>query len=377
MGKYLSDITLILLGAGNSTRFKNAVKKQWLYIDEEPLWLYVTKKFQKNFSFKKIIIVSSKEEIKYMKHFASFDYVQGGETRQASLSNALTKVSSKYVLVSDIARCCIPKKMIQRILDAKEKASCIVPSLTINDTVYFKNQPINREEVKIIQTPQLSKTKLLKKALNTHKLFTDDSSAIVSLNKKIHFVRGSKKAHKLTRIKDLKELSCLKAPSSKTLTGFGIDTHPFEENKEMFLCGVPLKVPYGFKAHSDGDVAIHAIIDALLGAVGLGDIGELYPDNNAMYKNIDSTLLLKDTVSRITSFGYCISHIDLTIVAQKPKISPYKDKMRQKLALILGINTHLINIKATTSEKLGFIGREEGITAHAIANLNYMNWKNL
>ncbi len=365
------DTTLILLGAGSSSRFKSQVKKQWLYTKENPLWLDVAERFEQSAEFDNIIIVSSSEDIQHMRHFASYDYVPGGNSRQKSLSNALQHVNSKYVMVSDIARCCVPKEMIQRILEARKDASCIVPVLSVTDTLYLDGQPIDREKTKIIQTPQLSVTKLLKKALETETLFTDDSSAIASLGEKVHFVEGSVSAHKLTTQDDLQKLSCLEKASARTMTGFGIDIHPFEDNKTMFLCGVKIDSDYGFKAHSDGDVAIHALIDALLGAAGMGDIGELYPDTDQVYAGADSKILLQDTVKRIHAFGYEIGNIDMTIMAEVPKLLPYKQAMKKTLASLLGIRKNFINIKATTAEKLGFVGRKEGVTVHAVANLTY------
>ena len=373
----MSGTTLILLGAGSSSRFKTTVKKQWLYTNDTPLWLYVCEHFSKRANFKKIIVVSSSDEIHYMKNFASYTYVVGGNSRQDSLNNALDYVDTKYVLVSDIARACVPSEMITRIMEAKEQASCIVPVLDVTDTLYLDNMPIDREKTKIIQTPQLSVTNILKKALATDTLFSDESSAIASLGEKVHFVEGSSKAHKLTTVEDLSKLSCLDEASSRTLIGFGIDTHPFEQGKPMFLCGVPIAVDYGFNAHSDGDVAIHALIDALLGAAGMGDIGELFPDTEDTYAGADSKELLRETVNRIYAFGYTIENIDITILAERPKILPYKDKMREQISKILAIRKNFVNIKATTSEKLGFVGREEGVTVHAIANLNYKNWKHI
>ena len=377
IGGNLSDTTLILLGAGNSTRFGANVKKQWIYTKDTPLWLHVAEHFENSATFHNIIIVSSAEEIAAMKNFASYTYVQGGNTRQASLTNALQHVDSDYVLVSDIARCCVPTDMITRILAAKKEASCIVPVLPVTDTLYLNNQPIDREEVKIIQTPQLSRTQLLKQALQTETLFTDDSSAIASLGEKVHFVEGSTKAHKLTILQDLQKVTCLQAPSNRTLTGFGIDIHPFEDAKQMYLCGVAIDVDYGFKAHSDGDVAIHALIDALLGAAGMGDIGELYPDTEDTYAGADSKMLLSDTVKRINAYGFTIGNIDMTIMAEAPKLLPYKEEMKTTLSSLLGIRPNFVNIKATTAEKLGFVGRKEGVTVHAVANLTYLNWKKL
>ena len=370
----MSDITLILLGAGSSTRFESEVKKQWLYSGDIPLWLQVAERFEAMGAFVKIIIVSSAEDIGLMKHFADHTYVQGGETRQASLKNGLAYVTTPYVLVSDIARCCVPETMIRRIIDAKEEASCIVPVLPVTDTLYLAQTPLERERVRIIQTPQLSVTKTLRQALKTDRLFSDESSAIASLGEKVHFVEGSHNAHKLTTIEDLRKLPCIQEPSARTLTGLGLDIHPFEEGEEMYLCGVKINVDYGFRAHSDGDVAIHALIDALLGAAGMGDIGELYPDTDESYAGADSTQLLRDTVRKIRTHGYEIGNVDMTILAQAPRLLPYKETMKHTIASLLGIRPQLVNIKATTAEKLGFVGRKEGATVHAIANLTYYNW---
>lgn len=373
----MSNTTLILLAAGSATRFGNNVKKQWLYTDEIPLWLHVAEHFEASVDFEKIIIVSTAEEIVAMQNFASYQYVQGGNSRQASLHNALTHVDSSYVMVSDIARCCVPSDMIQHILSAKEEASCIAPVLPATDTLYLDGKPIDRDKTKIIQTPQLSNTKLLKKALQTKTLFSDDSSAIASLGETVHFIKGSAKAHKLTTIEDLQKVTCLKAPSNRTLTGFGIDIHPFEAGKQMLLCGVPIDVDYGFKAHSDGDVAIHALIDALLGATGMGDIGEIYPETEDAYAGVDSKVLLHDTVKRINAYGFSIGNIDMTIMAEAPKLLPYKNEMKRVISDILGIRQNFVNIKATTAEKLGFVGRKEGVAVHAVANLTYLDWKKL
>ena len=373
----LSDISLVLLGAGNSSRFTTPVKKQWLYSAETPLWLHVATQFEQIGHFAQIIIVSTSEEITLMKNFAAYTYVTGGSSRQESLSHALHAVKTPYVLVSDIARCCIDPGMLARLLESRGEYACVVPTLKAVDTLYYEDKPIDREKVRTIQTPQLSHTDTLRRALKTSFTFTDESSAIAALGEEILFIEGSAMAHKLTTVEDLRKLPCLRPPSSRTLTGFGIDTHPFEEGKEMKLGGINIEVDYGFKAHSDGDVAIHALIDALLGAAGMGDIGELYPDSDNHYAGVDSQRLLQDTLKRITSYGYTIGNVDMTIVAQAPRIGTYKAKMRKNLASLLHIPPHLVNIKATTSEKLGFIGRKEGVTVHAVANLNYYPWQQL
>ena len=370
----MSDITLILLGAGSATRFKMEPKKQWLYSGERPLWLQVTENFSQLNRFSEIIVVSSKEEIGVMQFFGDYKFVEGGKSRQASLSNALEVVTTPFVLVSDIARCCLDVEMIERVLLQKGNGDCIVPSLALVDTLYIANKPTQRSQARRIQTPQLSKTKLLKEALALGTEYTDESSAIVANGGKVVFVEGSTHAHKLTTVEDLTLLPCLQPPSPRVLTGFGIDIHPFQEGKQMVLCGVEIDVSYGFKAHSDGDVAIHALIDALLGASGLGDIGEFFPDTDAQYAGANSTELLKEVVEKITSYGFVIGNVDISIIAQAPRLLPYKDSMRRSIATLLGIKANFVNIKATTAERLGFLGRKEGVAVEAIANLTYFDW---
>jgi len=371
----LQDITLILLAAGSSSRFGLPTKKQWLYQDSKPLWLTVADNFQNSFNFAEIIIVGGSNEADYMKQFSHYTIVTGGNSRQASLTRALQEVKTPFVLVNDIARCCIDHEMINRVIASKKSAACIVPALKAVDTLYLEDTPIDREKVRIIQTPQLSQTALLKQALDSDKEYTDESSAIRALGEEVLFVEGSSKAHKLTTQADLKKLPCLKAPSSETLVGFGIDTHPFEEDKQMKLCGVAIASAFGFRAHSDGDVAIHALIDALLGAAGMGDIGELFPDTEHIYAGADSAILLDQVTAHIRAFGFEIINTDMTIVAQTPRLLQYKQTMKERLAHLLDIPLQRVNIKATTSEKLGFIGRKEGVTVHAVATLKYFNWK--
>jgi len=371
----LLDVTLVILCAGNSTRFEKTCKKQWLRVANEPLWLNVSKRLSSYSNFSKIIVVAHKDELNYMKNFNDdYIFIEGGETRQNSIKNALAQVDTKYVLISDVARACISKKIVLNLLENKEKASCIVPVLDVHDTVIFEQNTINRNEVKLIQTPQLSNTKILKKALETSKEFTDESSAIKEINESVLYIKGSIDSKKITFGDEIEQISCLKKPSNNFFTGIGFDIHSFEDNQEMFLGGVKLPFKYGFKAHSDGDVLIHSVIDALLGAIGAGDIGEFFPDNDEKYKNISSKLLLEYIVSFVYNVGYEIVNIDLTIIAQKPKINPFKTDIKSSVAKLLKLEKQFVNIKATTAEKLGFIGRTEGIAVQSIATLKYYDW---
>lgn len=374
----LSNVTLIILCAGSSTRFGLPTKKQWLRVENTPLWLFVTKQLSSYYQFEKVIITSSEDELHYMRNFSNdVSFVKGGTTRQESIKNALQEVTSQHVMITDVARCCVPKNIILELLNNKNEADCIVPVLNVSDTVIYNEKTIDRNNVKLIQTPQLSNTKCLKTALTTKQEYTDDSSAIKANHGKIKYIAGSSQSKKLTHADDLKNFKQLASPIDYFFSGSGLDIHAFEENKPMVLGGIEIESPLGFKAHSDGDVLIHSVIDALLGACGAGDIGEFFPDTDDKYKGADSKELLSYIVTFIKNVGYEIVNIDLTIIAQKPKINPYKRAIKLKMAELLGIESQFVNIKATTAEKLGFLGRSEGIAVQSNANVKYFDWKKL
>lgn len=370
------DISLIMLGAGCSNRFAMPVKKQWIRLNDTPLWLYATQNLCNFYSFKDIFIVSN--ECDYMRKFTNnFKFIKGGSTRQESLKNALENINSEFVLVSDIARPCISRDLFLKLIDGLNNADCVVPALKISDTAYFEEECINREKLKLIQTPQLSKTSMLKKALKSKKIYTDDSSAIKALGGKIWYIQGNKFAKKITYYEDLLDLN-LPKPSNEIFSGNGFDVHKFgtKNDKELVICGE--KIPYdrGIIAHSDGDVAIHALIDAMFGAAAIGDIGEIFPDNDNKFKDISSIKLLDIASDMVKKVGFDIVNLDITIIAQEPKLTTYKDKMAKNIADTLNLSKNRVNIKATTTEHLGFIGKKEGIAAIANANLKFFDWIN-
>lgn len=152
--------------------------------------------------------------------------------------------------------------------------------------------------------------------------------------------------------------------------GFGYDVHKLTEGRKCILCGVDVPHTMGLLGHSDADVAIHALCDALLGAAAMGDIGRLFPDTSQDFKDINSRILLREVVGRLTKSGYSVGNVDITIAAQKPKLMPYIEEMRENMASDLCVDIDCVSIKATTTEKLGFEGREEGISAYAVALIN-------
>lgn len=380
IAQFKQETTLILLSAGNSTRFSQNgfPKKQWLRIKSIPLWRHLVDVFS-SFGFKNIWVTASSDEITYAQKY--FPYiVEGGETRTQSILKALEKVKTPYVLIHDVARFYPVGKVIEALLDQAyhQGASCVAPRIKVADTLYCVDGSYpKREDLYVIQTPQISKVETLKLALMSGE-FSDESSAMSAFGEKVAYIEGSSLLHKLTTPDDLFfAKSILNPPSQQIFCGGGIDIHGFEEGKKMVLCGVEIESPVGFKAHSDGDVGIHAVIDALLGAMGAGDIGEWFPDTDEKYHNADSKLMLQKINAFLQGVGYEIVHLDLTILAQAPKISPYKIQMQERLAELLGIERHQINIKATTAERLGFVGRKEGICVLSQVSLQFRQWSEL
>ena len=408
----MKDISLILLAAGDSSRFELSVKKQWLRVGELPLWQYVAQNIARAHPFKKIIIAVNEEDVSYCERLYAcssasargensecdtseykfqserggigcgadecgsanlkFHFAPGGANRQSSLKNALRLVESELVLVSDVARAQISPRTIDALIAASADADCVSPYLGVNDTTYLGERIVEREELRLIQTPQLSRTALLKKALEGSEIFTDDSAAIGSAGGRLEFIKGEAGALKITRASDLAALN-LKPCSRDIFCGTGYDVHALEKGAGIVLGGVQIPCEFALIAHSDGDVAIHALIDAICGAAMLGDIGELFPDSDANLKGADSKELLRNVMRRVRGYGYELVNADITIIAQRPKIGAYKAQMQEVLSEIL--NCARVNVKATTTEGLGFTGRSEGIAAQAAVSLKFYDWQ--
>lgn len=371
----MSQLSLILMGAGNSSRFSGEipVKKQWLRIGELPLWQYVAENLSSQTEFTDVIITATESEVKYMQKQSDFRIVCGGETRQKSLQNAIEHVKTPYVLVSDVARFDVPREIIAALLKRIGEADCIAPALRVNDTVSYGGTYINREELRLIQTPQLSRVDSLREAFKKGE-FTDESSAISANGGSVLLLDGSERLKKLTHPHEITLLASFEPPSRRTFIGSGFDVHAFKNGDFLMLGGVKIPASFAFKAHSDGDVVLHALTDAILGAIGAGDIGEWFPDNCAEFKGIDSSILIRKVVDFSRAVGFEINNIDLTIMAQSPKLSPFKLEMEQKIAEILEIPRAKVSLKATTTESLGFVGRNEGIAVQALASLNFLDW---
>ncbi|MFA4806870.1 bifunctional 2-C-methyl-D-erythritol 4-phosphate cytidylyltransferase/2-C-methyl-D-erythritol 2,4-cyclodiphosphate synthase [Helicobacter pylori] len=370
----VKQTSVVLLAAGESRRFSQTIKKQWLRSNHTPLWLSVYESFKKALDFKEILLVVSELDYIYIqRHYPEIKLVKGGASRQESVCNALKVIDSAYTLTSDVARGLANMEALKSLFLTLQQTShyCIAPYLPCYDTAIYYNEALDREAIKLIQTPQLSHTKALRSALNQGD-FKDESSAILqAFPDRVSYIEGSKNLHKLTTSDDLKHFALFFNPAKDTFIGMGFDTHAFVKNKPMVLGGVVLDCGFGLKAHSDGDALLHAVIDAILGAIKGGDIGEWFPDNDPKYKNASSKELLKIVLDFSQSIGFELLEMGATIFSEIPKITPYKPAILENLSQLLGLEKSQISLKATTMEKMGFIGKQEGLLVQAHVSMRY------
>ena len=305
--------------------------------------------------------------------------VPGGATRQDSVENGLAQSDCRpedLILIHDSARCLITPGLIRRIRDTAMEKGAAIPGLPATNTIKIcREEKVletpDRSLLYEIQTPQACRADWLREAFACARRDgfrgTDDASLLEHCGFPVVVVRGERNNIKLTTGEDIQMAESVLGLSSRLpRVGHGYDVHRFAEDRKLILCGVEIPWEKGLLGHSDADVAVHALMDAMLGAAGLGDIGLHFPDTDSRYKGISSLLLLKETVRLLQANGYELINADLTIVAQKPKLRPYISRMTDTLSAVLGVDPSRLNVKATTTEGLGFEGRMEGISAQAV-----------
>ena len=300
------------------------------------------------------------------------------------------------VLVHDGARPLVPRTVIDAVIDGCAACGAAIPAVSVKDTIKQIHLSDSRAVVsftpersllRAVQTPQGFDAALLMRAYDAcapDTAVTDDASLVEALGAPVYIVDGDEMNIKITTPSDLGRAEQLLNGSSADdpgindpviaaarvpRTGMGYDVHAFAENRKLILGGVNIPHDRGLLGHSDADVLIHAVMDALLGAAALGDIGKHFPDTDLRYKGISSLLLLGHVSELLSSHGWTIVNIDVTVIAQRPKIAPHIPQMKKIMAEVLKISESQINIKGTTTERLGFTGREEGIASQAVASI--------
>jgi len=367
---------LILLAAGNSKRLKSSTPKPFNKINNKTLLEHCINAFKNFHKIKKIIVVYNSKNKKNINKIdlKNIIKIRGGKTRQESVFRALKKIKKmncKKVIIHDVARPYPPKNLISNLLNKLKNNDAVVPIIRANDAtkranenVIFKN--IKRDSLRFAQTPQgFTYKKIYKKhEENINLSFDDDSALFTEAGEKVVCIKGSKINFKVTDKGDLDLLKSIKR--SKNYVGIGFDIHRLVKKRKLYLGGVKIPFHLGLKGHSDSDPVLHALIDSLLGASRLGNIGKLFP-NNKKNKNIRSTFLLSKVIKLIKSENFFINNIDINIITQKPKINKYSQKMIRVISKICEINKNQINIKGKTTEKLGLIGEEKAIASEVIS----------
>ena len=370
---------LIILAAGKSKRFENTIPKQYTKLGNKTILEHSLDAFSDFQQIKKTILVYNKKHKKYLKklNLKNVIKITGGDTRQQSTFKALSKIKNmhcKKVLIHDSARPFPSKELINKIISNIKKNDAVIPIIKINDAtkrveknIVFKN--IERDSLRLSQTPQGFTFKKIyeKHKNNSYEQFDDDAALFTNDDEKVMCVNGSKKNFKITDKEDLRIFKLLK--KGKNYSGIGFDAHKLVKGRSLYLGGIKIPFLLGLEGHSDADPVLHALIDSLLGACRLGDIGKLFSDKNKKYKNIRSTILLKKVIELIKSKNFSINNIDINIIAQKPKIKKYSKKMILTISKLCEINPNQMNIKGKTTEKLGLIGKGKAIACEVITSV--------
>ncbi len=377
-------------GSGTRMKTQNGETKQFIEICGLPVIVRTLLQFQTSPYIDEIIVVSKEDELDiYPEVISKYGLtkikktVKGGPTRQDSVLNGFKAISdrSKFVCIHDGVRCLITQENIRDVLRSAYACGCSCASSKIYDTLKMADSDSNiestpdREKARSAQTPQVFKTDIYRACAYSAKseglTVTDDCMLVEHYGFKIKLVDCGRNNLKITTKDDLVLADAIIRDRENKgnlymRIGHGYDVHRLVEGRKLILGGVTIPHDKGLYGHSDADVLVHAIMDSVIGALGLGDIGLHFPDNDKKYKDIDSCVLAKKTAELLFEHGYKVSNIDATIILQSPKVRPYIEQMQENIAKIYSVPKSCINIKATTEEGLGFTGEKLGIAAHSV-----------
>ncbi len=327
------------------------------------------------------VVIGPGQEPLYAAATAGLDLpppVIGGATRQASVWRGLEALAAdppRLVLVHDAARPFASPALVSRVVEALAAAEAVLPVIAVVDTLKRLDgsgavaAEVPREGLARAQTPQGFRFATLLAAHRRHALVvcTDDTGVVARDGVAVATVRGEEENFKVTTEEDLQRAEAHVAGRPRRwVTGSGFDVHAFAAGRRLVLCGLELPHERGLAGHSDADVALHAVTDAVLGAMADGDIGSHFPPSDPAWQGVSSDRFLRYAIDRLLARGGRLEHVDLTIIGERPKIGPHRDALRESLAAIVGLPVEAVGVKATTTERLGFCGREEGLAAQAV-----------
>jgi 2-C-methyl-D-erythritol 4-phosphate cytidylyltransferase / 2-C-methyl-D-erythritol 2,4-cyclodiphosphate synthase len=370
-------IAAILVAAGSGSRFGAETPKQFLSVAGKPVIRHAADALAAHVSLLQPVGDQGPIEAA-LTGLPALPVVPGGATRQDSVRaglEALVPHAPDAVLVHDAARPVIPARTIPDLIAALAAAAGAVPAVPVADTLKRAArgtilETVPRDGLFRAQTPQAFRfVNLLAAHRSGLRGSTDDAALLEAMGDAVAIVTGSDDNIKLTWPEDLARLERIMAPPLYPHVGTGFDVHALEVGRPLMLCGIAVPHDRGLAGHSDADVGIHALCDAIYGALADGDIGRHFPPNEASWKDADSARFLAHAAARIAARGGRLSNADVTLICERPKITPHAAAMRTRLASILRVDVARISVKATTTERLGFTGRGEGIAAQAVATV--------
>jgi len=373
-----SHVTALIVAAGSGSRMGGDVPKQYRLLAGKSMLAHAVDALASHprIDAVRVVIGDGQHDIarSALGDREVGDLIVGGGERSDSVRAGLAAVGDGIVLVHDAARPFCPPDVIDRLLDALLRGDGAVPVLAVADTlakgIGAIDAMVDRAGLIRIQTPQAFHAEDLRYALGEGRgRATDESSVMVAAGLKVITVQGDSMLDKLTTASDWDRAEQRLAAAMVSRTGSGFDVHAFAGPGPIMLGGVEVAHDSGLAGHSDADVALHSITDALLGAAALGDIGDHFPPSDPRWKGASSDQFLAHAAALIRARGGSIDHVDCTIICEVPKIGPHRLAMRQAIAAILGIALDRVSVKATTTERLGFAGRGEGIAAQAVATI--------
>ena len=370
----------IIVAAGRGHRAGGELPKQWQPLADQRVIDHTIAAFAQVPEITQCIVVVHPNDLHMMSLQAGLSIVTGGATRAQSVRNGLEALSAtppKHVLIHDAARCCISPDLISALLAELHNADtlAIAPALPVTDALWQGSNNIvtgvqDRSALYRAQTPQGFDYQTI---LDAHRIYdgspADDIEVARAAGVTAHIFPGEEDNLKITTAADFGRAEKILRQEMDIRIGTGFDVHRFGPGDHVTLCGVKVPHDRGLQGHSDADVSMHALTDAIYGALAEGDIGQHFPPSDPQWRGADSHIFLRHAAQLADSKGYSINNLDVTLICERPKIGPHSTAMRKALADILNIGIDRISVKATTSERLGFTGREEGIAAQAAVTL--------
>ncbi len=375
---------VIIVAAGRGERAGGSIPKQYRCIKGQAVLARSIAAFRKHPQINHLIAVINPDDLPHFEAVApDIEHVFGGASRSLSVRaglEALKDAELDYVLIHDAARPFVPADVISRVVEALGAAAGAIPVLNLHDALLectggVMTGSLDRNQVRAAQTPQGFHYPALIAAYNALDVqdMADDASVLAATGQSVALVDGDDRNFKITRPEDFARAEQQVEQSMVYVTGQGFDVHRLEPADSMWLCGIEIEAGLGLVGHSDADAGLHALTDAILGAAGRGDIGQHFPPSDTQWKGASSDRFVQHAICLLEAAGGELVNADITLIAERPKIGPHRDAMRKRVAALTGLAVERVNIKATTTERLGFTGRGEGLAAQAIVSARITN----